>query len=62
MKIESLKKTQREKGLEIENLGKSTGVTYASITNRIWEIVERISATEDTVEDMDTTIKENIYI
>ena len=55
----SLKKTQRETALEMENLGKRTGVTDASITNRIQEIEERISSVEDTIEDIDTTVKEN---
>jgi hypothetical protein len=35
LEIESLKKTQRETALEMENLGKRTGVTDGSITNRI---------------------------
>jgi hypothetical protein len=47
MKIDSLKKTQRETALEMENLGKRTRVTDASITNRIQEIEERISVAEE---------------
>jgi hypothetical protein len=44
----------------MENLGKRTGVTDASITNRIQDIEERISAAEDTPqEDINTTVKEN---
>jgi hypothetical protein len=35
MEIETLKKTQRETAVEMENLGKRPGVTDASITNRI---------------------------
>ena len=31
----------------------------ASITNRIHEIEERISGAEDTIENIDTTVKEN---
>jgi hypothetical protein len=31
----------------------------ASITNRIQEIAERISVAEDTIENIDTTVKEN---
>ena len=45
--------------LEIENLGKRSGVIDASITNRIQEIEERISGAEDTIENIDTTVKEN---
>jgi cell division protein FtsL len=35
MEIETTKKSQRETTLEIENLGKRTGVIDASIANRI---------------------------
>ena len=47
MEVETIKKTQRETTLEIENLGKKSGATYARIT-RIQEIEERISGAEDT--------------
>jgi hypothetical protein len=43
MEIETIKKSQRETTLEIENLGKRSRVTDANITNRIQEIQERIS-------------------
>jgi uncharacterized coiled-coil protein SlyX len=43
----------------MENLGKRSGITDVSITNRIQEIEERISGGEDMVEDIDTTVKEN---
>ena len=59
MEIETIKISQRETTLEIENLGKRSGVIYASITNRIQGIEERISGTEDTIENIDTTVKEN---
>ena len=45
--------------LEVENLGKRTGTTDASITNRIQEMEERISDIEDTVEEIDPPVKEN---
>jgi hypothetical protein len=60
MEIETIMKSQEETTLELENLGKSSGVIDASITNRIQEIEERISGTEDTIENIDTTIKENV--
>jgi uncharacterized coiled-coil protein SlyX len=41
----------------MENLGKRSGITDVSITNRIQEIEERISGLEDTVEEIDTTVK-----
>ena len=59
MEIETQKKSQRETTLELENLGKRSGVIDASITNRIKEIEERISGAEDSIENMDTPIKEN---
>ena len=52
-------KSQRETTLVLENLGKRSGVIDASITNRIQEIEERISGAEDTIENIDTTVKEN---
>ena len=42
MEAEAIKKTQTEGILEIENLGKGTGTTDDSITNRIQEMEERI--------------------
>lgn len=35
LKIETTKKAQREATLELDNLVKRSGATYASITNRI---------------------------
>jgi hypothetical protein len=35
----------------MENLGKRTGTTYISITNRIQEKEERISGLEDMIEE-----------
>jgi hypothetical protein len=55
MEVETIKKSQRETTLEIENPGKRSGV----ITNRIQEIEERISGAEDIIENIDTTVKEN---
>ena len=59
LKIETIKKSQKETTLEVENLGKASGVIDRSITNRIQEIEERISGAEDTIENIDTTVKEN---
>jgi len=59
MEIETIKISQRETTLEIENLGKRPGVIDASITNRIQEIEEKISGAEDTMENTDATVKEN---
>ena len=57
MEVETIKKTQMEANLEMENLEKRSGNTDASITNRIQEIEERISGVEDTIEEIDTTVK-----
>jgi hypothetical protein len=59
MEIRTVKKSQRETILETENLGKRLGTIDASIINRIQEIEEKISGAKDTMEDIDTTIKEN---
>jgi hypothetical protein len=48
MQLETIKKSQMETTLELENLGKRSGVIDASITNRIQETEERISGAEDT--------------
>jgi uncharacterized coiled-coil protein SlyX len=59
MEIETIKKSQRETTLEIENLGKRSGVIDACNNNRIQEREERISGAEDTIEHIDTTFSEN---
>ena len=59
MEIETIKKSQKVTTLEIENLGKKSGDIDASIINRMQEIEERISGTDDTIENIDTTLKEN---
>jgi hypothetical protein len=59
MEVETIKKSQRETTLEIEILGKKSGTIDESISNRIQEMEEGISGAEDSIENMDTTIKEN---
>jgi hypothetical protein len=39
--------------------GKRSGVIGARVTYRIQELQERISGVEDTIENIDTTVKEN---
>jgi hypothetical protein len=56
--VEKIKKTQRETILEIEILGKKSGNIDASISNRIQEKEERILDAEDSIDNMDTTVKE----
>ena len=62
VEVETIKKTQIKANLEMENLGKKSGCTDASITSKIQEIEERISGVEDTLEEMDATVKENSNI
>jgi chromosome segregation ATPase len=59
MEVETVKKSQRETTKQIENLEKKSGSKNARITNKIQEMEERISGTEDAIENIDTTIKEN---
>ena len=59
MEVETIKKSQSETSLEIENLGKDSGVIDSSINHRIQEIEERLSGAEDTIENIDSTVKEN---
>jgi prefoldin subunit 5 len=42
MEVETIKKSQRETTMEIENLVKRSGVIDRSITNKIQEIEEKI--------------------
>lgn len=60
IETEAMKKTYTEGILEMENLGTLTGTTEASLTNRIQDMKERISGNEDTIEEMDTVVKENV--
>jgi exonuclease VII small subunit len=59
MEVETKKETQRETTLEIEILGKKSETIDTSISNGIQKMEERISDTEDSIENMDATIKEN---
>jgi hypothetical protein len=59
IKKKKKKKKQTEATLEMENLGKSLGITDVNIINTIQEITERFSSIEDTLEHIDTVLKEN---
>jgi hypothetical protein len=59
VEIETIKKTQTEEILEMENIGKRVGTIYADMTNRIQEMEERISGIDDTIEEIHTSVKEN---
>jgi uncharacterized coiled-coil protein SlyX len=59
MEVKTIKKTLRETTLEIEIPGKKSGTIDVSFSNRIQGMEERISDAEDSIENIDTTIKEN---
>jgi hypothetical protein len=56
--IETLKKSQRETTLEMENQGKRSGVRY-KYHQQNTRVKKKISNVENTIEDMYTTVKEN---
>ncbi|ERE73592.1 Transposase, L1 containing protein [Cricetulus griseus] len=58
--IQTIKKTENETMLEMERLDKQSGTKDVSISNRILEMEERISATEDSLEDIYSSTKENL--
>ncbi|KAL6084520.1 hypothetical protein STEG23_004211 [Scotinomys teguina] len=59
IKIKTIKKVQTEGSLEMENLTKLTGTTDTSTTNRMQEMEQGISDVEDTIERIDSSVKEN---
>jgi hypothetical protein len=60
MEIEETKNTQTEVLLEMENLGKRTGTTDISTNNRIQVTEESISDKEDTIREINVSVKENV--
>ena len=60
MEIEAIKETQTEDILEMENLGKRIATTDISNFNRIKQMEDKISGVEDTIEEIDTSVKENV--
>jgi uncharacterized coiled-coil protein SlyX len=56
-KVEKIKKTQSEATPEKEILGKKSGNIDEIISNRIQEMEDRISGAEDSIQNMNTTIK-----
>ena len=62
MEIEAIKKTQTEGILEMENLGKRIGTTDTNMANRIQERKKRILGVEDTIEEINELVKENVKI
>ena len=58
--IETIKKKQAEGIKETEIMRKQSGTANASINSRIQEMEERISSAEDTIEEIDSSMKETI--
>ena len=52
-------KTLKETALEVEILKKKSGVTDASISNRLQEMEEKISGATDNIENIDKTVRED---
>ena len=57
MSLETTKNSQRVTSLELENLGMRSGVIDSSITNRVQEIEDSVSGAEDTILNIDITMK-----
>jgi hypothetical protein len=57
MEIEIIRKSQRETILELEDLGKRSGVIDSEHHQKNTRD-RRISGAEDTIENIDTTVKE----
>lgn len=43
--------------MEIENLTKRTGIAEVAITNRVCKMENRTSGTEDTINEVNTSVK-----
>jgi len=56
---ENNKEITKKTTLEIGNLGRKSEVIDTSITNRMQKIEERMSEAEDTIENIETILKEN---
>ena len=59
MEVETIEKTKIKATLELESIGKRSWITDVNITNKIQEIEKRIPGVEVTLEDIDTSVKEN---
>ena len=59
MEIEAIKKEHMETTLDIENQKKRQGAVD-TIFNRIQEMEEKISGAEDSIEIIDSTVKDNV--
>lgn len=60
MEIESINKTQTEGILEMKILGTWTGTTEVRFTNIIQAMKEGISGMEDTMEEVNTSVKKYV--
>ena len=58
--IETIKKTQVKEIIVTEITTKRRETTNSSMNTRIQEMEERITSAEDTIEEIDSSVKENI--
>jgi hypothetical protein len=57
--METIKKTEIEATLEMENLGNRTGTIDTNITNRIQEMEKKISGIKDMMGEINISSDEN---
>ena len=57
--METIKKTEMEATLEMENLGNRTGTIDTNITNRIQEMEKKISGIKDMMGEINISSDEN---
>lgn len=62
MEIEGINRTQTEGILEVKNLVKQAETTETLFTDRIEEMEDRVSGTEDMNDKIDTLVKENVSL
>ena len=60
IEIQAIKKTETKGILEMKNLGKWSATTNTNTNNRIQEIEERIRGIENSIEEIDSLVKENV--
>ena len=59
LKTEIERQKKPEETIEMEIMRKQSGTTNASINSRIQEMEENLSTVKDTIEEIDSQVKEN---
>ena len=60
VEIESVEKIKTEENLEMKNLGTWIETTETYLPTRVQELEARVSVIEDRIEEMNTSVKENV--